>query len=421
MIIEKYLRSRRVVGSVVLLVLGLIGLSGWQLSSSVDDADHNRWFAVQPQPLELHIALSGYIEPHRTVVVAAPFDGNVIARLVEDGQQVEAGQMLLSLDPVLVQVQVREALSTQLKARRTVQDLNSWHDGPEVARARRALRVAQTTTHNLAHKLDESSQLFERGIIARNEVEDLKQQLHMQRLELAAAQIELQQVLKQGTGENLQIAEMELANATVKYDELRRQVEGGNLIAPFRGVVLPLPPTGGESVGTAAPLQAGSKVNQGQPLLGLADIEQLKVVAKVSELDVNQLRPGQTVEILGDGFEGERLSGSVVSVNGLAINDDSSGASARFAVTLSIPPLTAQQLQRVRLGMSVRLSIVTYRNEQAMVIPPAAIVRENGVTQVGYRKDAKQAMEYVTVTLGQATLQGVEVFGLASGHVWLAQ
>ena len=107
-------------------------------------------------------------------------------------------------------------------------------------------------------------------------------------------------------------------------------------------------------------------------LFGLANIEQLKIVAKVSELDINQLRQGQAVEVMGDGFDGERLTGSVSVVSGLAIASDSQG-SAQFPVTLSIPTLTPQQLQRVRLGMSARLTIVTYNNDQAIVIPSQAI------------------------------------------------
>jgi multidrug resistance efflux pump len=71
-------------------------------------------------------------------------------------------------------------------------------------------------------------------------------------------------------------------------------------------------------------------------LFGLANIERLKIVAKVSELDINQLHQGQAVEVLGDGFDGERLTGSVSVVSGLAIASDSQG-SAQFPVTLSIP------------------------------------------------------------------------------------
>ena len=375
-----------------------------------------QWLAVKPDPLVHQIGLVGKIEPQTTVTLTAPFDGNVLANLVEQGQRVEAGQVLLRMDPATLEVQLRDALSAQLKARRTVQEMQDWGSSPTVSRARRSLRTAEMTAGNTQRKLTESENLFKRGIIPRNELDDLKQQTQQQQLDLAAARSELQQALDQGQGEYRQIAEMELTNATVKYEALQKLLEGKEVKAPFSGIVVPAPGstnTAQAGGNNSAPVQAGSKVSQGQVLFGLANIEQLKIVAKVSELDINQLRQGQAVEVMGDGFDGERLTGSVSVVSGLAIASDSQG-SAQFPVTLSIPKLTPQQLQRVRLGMSARLTIVTYNNDQAIVIPSQAIQAD---MTVAYRAAMDQPVQRVNVTTGQSTPQGVEVFGLEAGFV----
>ncbi|OPA83572.1 HlyD family secretion protein [Pseudomonas fluorescens] len=373
-----------------------------------------QWLAVKLDPLVHQIGLVGKIEPESTLILTAPFDGNVLANLVEQGQRVDAGQVLLRMDPATLEIQLRDALSAQLKARRTVQEMQDWDSGPTVSRARRSLRTTEMTAGNTQRKLTESENLFKRGIIPRNELDDLKQQTQQQQLDLAAARSELQQALDQGKGEYRQIAEMELTNTTVKYDALRTLLDGKEVKAPFSGIVVPAPggnvsPAAGN---TSTPVQAGSKVSQGQVLFGLANIERLKIVARVSELDINQLHQGQAVEVMGDGFDGERLHGSVNVVSGLAIASDSQG-SAQFPVTLSIPTLTPQQLQRVRLGMSARLTIVTYNNEQAMVVPAQAI--SGG--EVEYREAMDKAVERIKVTTGQSTPQGVEVFGLKPGFV----
>jgi len=375
-----------------------------------------QWLAVKPDALVHQIGLVGKIEPDTTLILTAPFDGNVQANLVEQGQRVDAGQVLLRMDPALLEVQLRDALSAQLKARRTVQDMQDWDNSPTVSRARRSLRTAQMSAGNTQRKLTESENLFQRGIIPRNELDDLKQQTQQQQLDLIAARDELQQALDQGKGEYRQIADMELTNATVKYDALYQQLEGKEVKAPFSGIVVPAPGSGNAAQGAGnsnAPVQAGSKVSQGQVLFGLANIERLKIVAKVSELDINQLHQGQAVEVMGDGFDGERLNGSVSVVSGLAIAGDTQG-SAQFPVSLSIPRLTPQQLQRVRLGMSARLTIVTYNNAQAIVIPSQAIQPD---LTVEYRPAMDKPVEHVTVTTGQSTPQGVEVFGLKPGFV----
>ncbi|NWD27337.1 HlyD family efflux transporter periplasmic adaptor subunit [Pseudomonas yamanorum] len=413
--------KKRLLGVVLMVLVAGVGITLLSRQSPAANPPGNaeQWLAVKVDPLVHQIGLVGKIEPDTTITLTAPFDGNVQANLVEQGQRVEAGQVLLRMDPATLEVQLRDALSAQLKARRTVQEMQDWDSGQQVGRARRNLRTAEMSASNTQRKLTESENLFKRGIIPRNELDDLKQQAIQQQLDLAAARGELQQAMEQGQGEYRQIADMELTNATVKYDALRTLLDGKEVKAPFSGIVVPAPGSNSSGPGGGnnnAPVQAGSKVSQGQVLFGLANIEKLKIVAKVSELDINQLHQGQAVEVMGDGFDGERLTGSVSVVSGLAIASDSQG-SAQFPVTLSIPKLTPQQLQRVRLGMSARLTIVTYNNDQAIVVPAQAISRGDGVMTVEYRAAMDKPVERVTVTTGQSTAQGVEVFGLKPGFV----
>ena len=402
---------KRLIGALLIL---LVAVAGFALRSPAQSpVATEQWLAVQPDALVHQIGLVGKIEPDTTITLTAPFDGNVQANLVEQGQRVEAGQVLLRMDPATLEVQLRDALSAQLKARRTVQEMQDWDNGPAVSRARRSLRTAEMSAGNTQRKLTESENLFQRGIIPRNELDDLRQQTQQQQLDLASARGELQQAIGQGKGEYRQIAEMELTNATVKYEALRQLLDGREVKAPFSGIVVPPPGANTPQAGASnVPVQAGSKVSQGQVLFGLANIERLKIVTKVSELDINRLHQGQAVEVLGDGFDGERLNGSVSVVSGLAMTSDSQG-SAQFPVTLSIPQLTPQQLQRVRLGMSARLTIVTYNNAQAMVVPAQAI----SAGEVEYREAMDKPVQRVKVTTGQATAQGVEVFGLKPGFV----
>ncbi|HGP4180422.1 TPA: biotin/lipoyl-binding protein, partial [Pseudomonas aeruginosa] len=93
-----------------------------------------RWVAVRAAPLVHQIGLVGRLEPGRVVTLAAPFAGNVEALLVEPGQRVAEGQELLRMDTREIAVQVREAQSALLKARRTLQDLRDWERGEDMAR-----------------------------------------------------------------------------------------------------------------------------------------------------------------------------------------------------------------------------------------------------------------------------------------------
>ena len=78
--------------------------------------------------------------------------------------------------------------------------------------------------------------------------------------------------------------------------------------------------------------------------------------------------------------------------------------------------MTIEQQAKVRLGMSARLSIITYRNDQAVVVPAAALGIGDGLTVV-HRDTAEQPGRRIAVTEGRATTAGVEVFGVPAGYV----
>ncbi|HEK2454554.1 TPA: biotin/lipoyl-binding protein, partial [Pseudomonas aeruginosa] len=139
-------------GLAVVAALAWLVLAG----GTAKRTEGERWVAVRAAPLVHQIGLVGRLEPGRVVTLAAPFAGNVEALLVEPGQRVAEGQELLRMDTREIAVQVREAQSALLKARRTLQDLRDWERGEDMARVRRALRSAQLAQSSTERKLRET-------------------------------------------------------------------------------------------------------------------------------------------------------------------------------------------------------------------------------------------------------------------------
>ncbi|MBI6855175.1 HlyD family efflux transporter periplasmic adaptor subunit [Pseudomonas cichorii] len=395
------------------LLAGLV--YGYQSQSESASPDI-RWIAVQPQLLESQLGLVGRIEAASRSTMAAPFEGVVQQVAVVEGQRVERGQHLLTLDTAQLDIQLREALAAQLKLQRTVKDMENWAQGEEVARARRALTSAQYGLSDTERKLADTRRLFERGIVARMDVDSLEQQARVQRLDMTASQSELNAVMEKGKGENRQIADMELANAQSRYQALQALHARREIEAPFAGIVLrPQRPEGG-----VAPLiQQGMRMPQGTPLFELASLEQIRAVARVEEVDLHQLADGMPVQVTGDGFEGITLQGTLSSIAAQGVAPDFGGGTT-YEVVISIASLTPAQQMKVRLGMSARLAIVTYRTDNGFALPPEVLRQDaEGRTFVVYRKDMADAPQQVMVTAGRAMPQGVEVSGLKPGYVEL--
>lgn len=123
------------------------------------------WTLVSPRPVEIRLGVAGKIVSARIVTITAPFDGNIKSLEVSEGQRVEAGQRLLEMDVTQLDIQRRQALSEQIKARKVLSDIDHWESGSDVARARQTLSSARLSVSDTHQKLVETRQLYERGIV----------------------------------------------------------------------------------------------------------------------------------------------------------------------------------------------------------------------------------------------------------------
>jgi multidrug efflux pump subunit AcrA (membrane-fusion protein) len=372
-----------------------------------------RWLAVVRAPLEHRVGLVGRIVPGSSITLTSPFEGHVEDKLFADDQRVVRGQLLLRISPDLLRMQIRDAMTERLKAQSAVQVLEGWLDGEEMARAKRALSSSQLNLADTRRKLAESQGLLAQGIVPRMEVDALGQQLKTQHLDVKAARAELHQVRKRGQGEHRQIADMQLANALARHESLLALEPRGEITAPFAGIVVRLP--GRASGVDDKPVEPGVRLSQGQPLFGLASLERLHVQASVDEADINQLREGMPVDISGEGFD-DQLRGIVSAVGTQSVADMRSD-SASYHVTVAMPALDPASQQRLRLGMTARLSILTYQNADAVVLPADAVGEAGGKHFVIHRDSENGPETHRAVTLGHATVNGLEVFGVEAGFV----
>lgn len=405
--------TRRIGAGLGLLVLAVAGLA-WQPWSGVGEpVGAANWVVVEPRVLERRLGLLGRIQPARHLVLAAPFEGTVESLSVGEGERVEAGQVLLTLDTGLLEIQLREAEAQQLKADRALREWLAWESGPEVARAQRALTVARRQVDNSQAALVDTRGLFERGIVARQEVDTLEQQIGAQRLELVGAEQELRQAHARGQGEQVRIARMELSSAQARYARLAGLRSQAVVKAPFAGVVT-RPAEGGEQ--RARSIQAGELASQGMPLMGLVALEHLQVAAAVEQVDIGKVREGMPAQVTGEGFVGHELSGWVDAISLQARDEPGQGAwfDVRVRLAAQPDPLAAG----ARLGMQAQVSLSLYRNDHGLAVPePAIRVDEAGESYVIYRATPQHAARKHLVRVRGAVLQGVEIEGIAAGEV----
>jgi membrane fusion protein (multidrug efflux system) len=307
--------KRRVILIVIALVFALAGI-GWyllyvfvfSLRETTDDA---------------------YVNGNQ-VVLSSQIAGTVIAVLADDTQRVDAGQVLVRLDPTDGEValaKARSALASAVRQVRQQTDAASQYDAT-IASRRTELSQAQAD-------LKRRQPLLADKAIAPEEVAHAREAV-------TNAQNALDSVLRQSAAAHALIDGTSIADnpavmqAKAAFREAWINAERNAIVAPLGGYI------------AQRSVQVGTRVQPGQPLMTIIPLHDLWVDANFKESQLRNIRIGQPVAVESDLYGGSvDFRGRVV---GLA-----PGTGAAFAL---LPPQNAsgnwiKVVQRVPVRISL--------------------------------------------------------------------
>jgi RND family efflux transporter MFP subunit len=221
------------------------------------------------QSAAVGITANGYVVARTKASVSSRISGRLAYVGVEEGSEVQFGQIIARLDNDDYQAIVRQTQA-------------------EVLRAQAALKEAEATRDQLARDLRRSRSLLQDSLTSEREVEDLEA-----RLAAAEARVGVQQALIQSAEASVGVAEANLENTYIR--------------APFNGTVLRKDAEVGEVV---APVATGGGLTRGA-VVTMADLETLEVEVDVNEAYIAQIANGQSTRIILDAYPDESYLGQV--------------------------------------------------------------------------------------------------------------
>lgn len=419
--LETVLRRVRVVQSVavvaVLAVFLLAGVFVWNAGADTSEAMYvaqaqpisaelpASTIQVAPERLLTTVAVTGELTPREAVGVLSPADATVSAVFVRYGDEVAEGQDLVALDMSRLRQEYRSQRAEYIQAEQRLAELERWEEGPTVSNARRALSRATSELDRQRRKLEETAFLLERGVIPAGEHEAAQDQYENLQAEHEVATQALQAARDQGGAQAREVARLGFENLRDRMLDLEQRVGSDVLKAPVAGVVLR--PQSAEAAGNNAPT-IGMSVATGDLIVAVADVAALAIDAKVDELDVADIKVGQTASVTSDAAPDLVLHGVVTNVSSQAL-PNRSGSQAMFAVTVALDSLDSYQRRRLKLGMSVDARIVTRDRADALLVPISAVLLDGERASVRVHDAATDEVRVVEVETGATTVDRVEI------------
>jgi RND family efflux transporter MFP subunit len=313
---------------------------------------------------------TGYVVARRMATVSAKITGKVREVLIEEGQHVEAGQVMATLDPIDADAQ-RDLAAAQLGAARS-----------QAGSVQAQLREAESNAARLGS-------LVKQQLVSKSQYDQAIAQRDSLRAQLVTAQRNAQVA-----GDQLRIAGHGVDNTVVR--------------APFAGVVIAKAAQPGEII---SPLSAGGGFTR-TGIGTIVDMDSLEVEVDVGEAFIGRVQPKMPIEATLNAYPDWKIPGEVIAIIPTA---DRGKATVKVRVALNVHDPRIVPDMGVRVSFLEKAQPVAARTKPGVLVPATAIVERAG-KDVAFVVDGEKAHQHV-LKLGRTLGDDREVLdGLAGGE-----
>src|SRR5438093_2017558 len=332
------------------------------------------------QDLTQTVSANGEIKPKKYVNVSSNMMGRIVRLPVKEGDRVREGSLLVQLESIQSDADVRSAEASFDAAQTEVEGMSASIRSAEatVASAKAEITRSEADLARANQNFSRAEQMAREGLIATEQYDRTKAdfdissaQLNAAKARLAQAEAQEAQALTQRNSAALRIAQQRAA-----LTRARDQFSKTTIRSTLDGIITNLPVNEGEIA------IVGIQNQPGTTLMTIADLSIITAEVKVDETDIVNVRLGQEARIKVDALGDRMLLGQVTEIGNSALartTSSSIGTSGtgqeakdfKVVITLDEPP------PELRPGLSCTATIETATRQQIVTAPIQALtIRE---------------------------------------------
>jgi HlyD family secretion protein len=305
------------------------------------------------------VAATGKIQPEVEIKLSSEVSGEIIKLPIIEGQQVKKGDLLVSINPDLVQAQVNQSQAS-------LQNIKAQ------------LTQAEANLNNLKLNFERNKSLYEKGVISKSEWERTFTDYEVAKANVKSAYY------------NVQSAESSVKQSR---DNLART----SIFAPRDGTISKLSVELGERV-------VGTAQMAGTEIVRVANLNNMEVEVDVNETDIVKVNVGDSTIVEVDAYLKREFKGIVTEIANTAENTLSVDQVTNFKVKVRILPESYKDLSAdkpensspFRPGMTATVDIITNKKENIIGVPISAIVIKTDTSSAKKKKIVKETISSKT-------------------------
>jgi HlyD family secretion protein len=268
----------------VIIAIGIAGMRWWTQVREDGDSDVVRLYGN----IDMRDAQLAFNEQERVAEV-----------LVEEGDRVEAGQVLARLHTDRMNAAHREAEAQVAVQQEVLNRLQAGTRPQEIAQARAEVAAAQVRVGNAQRSFERIRKTASAGASSEQALDNARSQLETDTAQLRIREKALQLAVEGPRPEDIAEARNRLSAGKAALDLLDIRLAEMVLKSPAPGVV------------RSRILEPGEMADPSRPALTLALTDPKWVRAYVPEPDLGRIRPGMSARVISDSFPERPFDGWV--------------------------------------------------------------------------------------------------------------
>jgi HlyD family secretion protein len=301
---------------------------------------------VQPQALVQTVIATGRVMSPARVHIGSAITGRVARVLVEEGDDVEDGQVLIELENEELAAALRQAEATEHQARARVATITEVG----LATATQTLAQARATLDWSEREFRRRQDLLAEEILSRARFEEAERAYLIAKSQYEAAQTQVK--AHRQSGAQAREAAAKLSEASAARELAAAKLAQTQLRASAASIVL------------TRQVEPGDIVQPGKTLLTLATIGETRITAQIDEKNLPYLKIGETALASADAFPDVKFSAELYYL-APSVDAERGTVEARFRVL--DPPA------HLRADMTLTVEVRAAHKEYAFVVPSTAI------------------------------------------------